>query len=161
MVMGDELMHNRQGFTLMELLSVVVILGVLTAVALPQYTKAVHRTEAANALANLKTVFDSAKRYYSSFDTWPTSFRGLDTKLLLNAGSTDTSGAYQYSFPTDEVLACKMVGTSSLYCLRAHRDTFGSATPDIYTCESSRTKYQNMCASLCNTTTMSSACTIQ
>ena len=159
--MGDKFMHNRHGFTLMELLSVVVILGVLTAVAVPQYTKSVHRTEAANALISLKTVFDSAKRYHSSFDTWPTSFRGLDTKMLLNADSTNTSGAYQYSFPANEVLACKMSGTDSLYCLRAHYYSFGSGTPDVYTCESSLTKYQNMCASLCNTETLTNSCTIQ
>lgn len=154
-------MHNRHGFTLMELLSVVVILGVLTAVALPQYTKAIHRTEAANELVNLKAVFDSAKRYHASFDTWPTSFRGLDTKLLLDEDSHSNSGGYEYTFNNNEVTACKTSEAGSLYCLKARRNPFGSATPDTYSCESSQTKYQNMCASLCNSQTLANSCTIR
>lgn len=170
-------MKHKYGFTLVELLSVVVILSVLTAIAVPQYTKSIQRTEAANALISLKTTYDSAKRYKSSFGSWPTSFRGLDVKVLLNTNADgseiqsgdawyNTSGAYQYSFPNNAVQACRVRaaesggGPEQLYCLRATYSPL-SSTADTYTCQAATARYQNLCASLCNAGTASASCQIK
>ena len=150
-------MNKKHGFTLIELLAVVVILGILTSIALPQYRKSIQRAEAANALINLKTIFDSAKRYKSANSRWPTSVSQLDVDLY-NISADGNMGEFQYTFGTVDggmVSACRLVTNASLgtYCLNAHYALSG--VRDVYTCDytAGSTKFKALCES------MSSSCT--
>jgi len=66
-----------KAFTLIELLVVVLIIGILAAVALPQYQKAVEKSKAAQAMAMLKTVYNAAEVYYLANGTHAQSFDEL------------------------------------------------------------------------------------
>ncbi len=70
-------MKNQQAFTLIELLVVVLIIGILAAVALPQYQKVVERSKATQAITLLKSVYNAAKAYQLANGEWPRNFDEL------------------------------------------------------------------------------------
>ncbi|WP_428054700.1 type IV pilin protein [Candidatus Avelusimicrobium stercoris] len=69
------------GFTLIELLVVVLIIGILAAVALPQYTWAVEKSRASEALAVLKSFRDAEEVYYMANGSYADNSEDLDVKV--------------------------------------------------------------------------------
>ena len=65
--MNDRL-KPRSGFTLLELLMVVIIIGILASIALPQFLKAAERARSAEAL-NMLAAMRSAELRYAAFDS--------------------------------------------------------------------------------------------
>lgn len=70
----------KKGFTLVELLAVVLIIAILTAVGLPQYRKVVQKARAAEAEAMLRSIYDSSERLAGEF-----GYRSYD-KLIAAKG---------------------------------------------------------------------------
>ncbi len=68
----------KQAFTLIELLVVVLIIGILSAVALPQYQKAVEKTRASEAMVMLRAIADANKRYQMVNGSYSTLLENLD-----------------------------------------------------------------------------------
>ena len=66
------------GFTLMELLVVILTIGILAGTALPQYQKAVVKSQSAQALTMLKSVAQAYSAYYMANGQWASSFDDLD-----------------------------------------------------------------------------------
>lgn len=58
--------NGPSGFTLIELMMVVAILGILAAVAIPTFTFFVARSKTSEASSNLNVLFKSAASYYSA-----------------------------------------------------------------------------------------------
>ena len=70
--------RHAGGFTLLELLIVVVVLAVLAGLALPQYLKTVARSKEAEGWQGLATVRSAELRYYGEYDTGTTTIGNLD-----------------------------------------------------------------------------------
>ncbi len=58
------MVNNKKGFTLLELLVVVLIIGILAAIALPQYKEAVEKSIMQEAIVNLKVIAEANERFY-------------------------------------------------------------------------------------------------
>ncbi|WP_428050521.1 type IV pilin protein [Candidatus Avelusimicrobium caledoniensis] len=81
-------MKNKQAFTLIELLVVVLIIGILAAVALPQYQKAVERSKATQALTLLKSLGQAYEAHHLASGEWATTFDELAVDLTSWTGTT-------------------------------------------------------------------------
>lgn len=57
----------KRGFTLVELLAVVLIVAILTGVGVPQYRKAVDKARVTEAEAMLRTLYDASERLAGEF----------------------------------------------------------------------------------------------
>lgn len=57
--------HNQSGFTLMELMAVVVIIGVLSSVAIPSLNRFIIRSRESEAPTNLAAIARGARDYYN------------------------------------------------------------------------------------------------
>ncbi len=55
---------NRKGFTLIELMVVVLIVGILSSIALPQYQKAIKKARATEAITVGKKILEAEKVYF-------------------------------------------------------------------------------------------------
>jgi type IV pilus assembly protein PilA len=80
----NKLLSKKEGFTLIELMIVVAIIGILAAIAIPAFVNYVKRSKTSEAGANLKSLFTGAAAYYER-ENWT---QGLVTPGNAAAAST-------------------------------------------------------------------------
>ena len=82
------------GFTLVELMIVVVILGILAAVAIPAFTRYVKRSKTSEAQGNIAKIYQGQLTYYQ---------RNLERggTLFVNAAALPTTAPGSAKFPAN------------------------------------------------------------
>ena len=61
----QKMKKGAKGFTLIELMIVVAIIGILAAVAIPAFMKYIRRAKTSEATMNIRKLFDSSVSYYN------------------------------------------------------------------------------------------------
>lgn len=74
-------MKNNSGFTLIEVLVVVLIIGILTSVALPQYRKAVLRSRFSQMLVYNKAIYNAQIIFHDTYNRYADTKEELDISL--------------------------------------------------------------------------------
>ncbi len=85
---------RARGFTLIELMIVVAIIGILAAIAIPNFIKFQARSKQSEAKSNLKGLFTSQKSYYQEHDKY-------SPKLKLIGFAPERGNRYAYRAGTN------------------------------------------------------------
>src|SRR3954463_10316887 len=95
---GDPQMKRLQkGFTLIELMIVVAIIGILAAIAIPNFIKFQARSKQSEAKANLKAAFTAEKAYVQEKDKY-------ETQINIVGFSPERNNRYAYFLDTTVIL---------------------------------------------------------
>ena len=89
---------RNQGFSLVELMVVLVVAGILSAIAIPSYTQYILRSHRTSAQAVLAETAQFMERYYTTNDTYEGAAL-LTAVVPRNASGTDVR--YNVSFVED------------------------------------------------------------
>jgi len=84
---------RSQGFTLVEILIVVVILGILAAIVIPQFTSASESAKSSSLLSQLQTIRSQLELYQVQHNgSYPTLGTGATTDWSQLTATTDVDG---------------------------------------------------------------------
>jgi len=114
--------RTRSGFTLVEILIVVIILGILAAIVIPQFTNASTDARKSSMLSQLQTMRSQVQLFKLQHnDILPdliTNQWSLLTQKTNLAGTVDTTatglfGPYMESDPVNPLNSCKTVAAAA------------------------------------------------
>jgi len=119
MIKLSNIISKRKGFTLLEILMVMVIISILAALAVPQYIKVAKKGHASEAVSNVGDLKGSEIRYYAENGSLVTGTGAALDALDIENPNSVTGAKFDYTVAGSD--ADDMVITAS----SAHAATTG------------------------------------
>lgn len=91
---GAKRFRNARGFTLLELLVVIVIIGLLAGLVAPRYFDTVGKSKTKIAKAQIDSLDKALDQYRLEVGAFPTQEQGLDALVKQPAGVSKWQGPY-------------------------------------------------------------------
>ena len=85
---------NRQGFTLVELLIVIIVIAVLAAIAIPKFVNSSARSKEASLHADLKLVRNAIQLFQNDTGCYPAVITDLAATAAPASGKDSTGAVY-------------------------------------------------------------------
>jgi len=121
-------MRSQKGFSLVELLLVVAVILILSAIAVPNFMRARTAANESSALASLRNI-DTAQVAYA--ETYPLQGFAPDLNTLGPGSTSSTTSSSANASLLDNVLGCSG-GVGTAYCEKSGYEfniTAGTGTP--------------------------------
>lgn len=90
-----------KGFTLVEMLIVVLIIGILVAIAVPQYQKVIYKSRLNKGISLVESLYQAQQAYYMSNGKFANDIDDLDLSLPLNDSCVKTQSSKQSKYKCD------------------------------------------------------------
>lgn len=116
--------RNTKGFTLVELMVILIIVGAITALAIPQFTRSITISRERRALNNLHLIHSAEITYQKNNNVyWPPggavqNLAAINTNLFLNVLADGDTYTCRFKPPPGSGYDCRAAFDNAAYELR-------------------------------------------
>jgi type IV pilus assembly protein PilA len=104
------LLRRKKGFTLIELMIVVAIIGILAAIAIPNFMKFQAKSKQSEAKTNLKALFTAAKSKFAEVPDYSQLYINTANKTLIGFSPEKNKRYSYYGNGQTDTIACDATG---------------------------------------------------
>lgn len=112
---------QNNGYTLIEIVVTMIVLGILASLAIPRYLTSMERVKSAEGVQILESLLNAQRRYLVEYDTYTSNINDLDIEFSGGTGNFNTPTVsanpnrlaiivrpklYQLSIKSDGVISC-------------------------------------------------------